>query len=88
MKCFRNNIFTGIYEKNEFFWLFTPKIYPASEYAKKDAEKMQSKIYQNYIGQFRDKGNVIAEPMRVVCRGLGLAGRILSGTGLSSFNGR
>jgi hypothetical protein len=38
---------------------------PSSRLRKIDAEEMQSKIYQNYIDQFHDKGNVIAELVRV-----------------------
>ena len=45
-------------------------------------------MYQNYFDQFRDKGNVIAERVRIFYRVLGFVGGILSDTGLNSFNAR
>jgi hypothetical protein len=52
-----------------FCLLFTLKINPASDYAeKKLCGGNASKNCQNYVGHFLDKGNVIAEPVRVLDR--------------------
>jgi hypothetical protein len=49
-----------------FYWLFTLKMDPGPSMHKNGGRKHKkaNEIYQNYIYQFRYKGNVLAEPLK------------------------